>query len=217
MSDYQALYDEMYFRAGGYPPSHMVGRLWRFTPHAPGSIVDVGCGHGTLRRLVWPGTTLYGVDVARAALENAARVSPVLNCLGPGCCPQDTGGRYSALALADLTRVPFGWPPFKADTIFCAELLEHFAPADLACAMNNILALGWDTAEVNLSISCQVAHADSSGRPLHLTVRPAEWWLERLRGYLVVEKEEHDQTMLMVAGTARPSTERRPAAWSPPA
>ena len=69
--------------------------------------------------------------------------------------------------------------PYHAAYGFCTDVLEHIPTADVDAVLRNILS---SAENVYLQISTVPDHFGPAvlGEPLHLTVKPLEWWLARL-------------------------------------
>lgn len=125
-------------------------------------ILDVGCGHCPFLQAVQGRLgleSLFGVDIADVVLrENVHRFR---------------------LAQASATHLPFASKTFRA--CYSADMLEHLPEHDVELALlemarvtSGVLALG---------VSCREAYTlDEYGEQVHLTVRPADWWRERIAG-----------------------------------
>ena len=67
----------------------------------------------------------------------------------------------------------------KASYGFCTDVMEHIPPEDVGKVLDNILMAA---PHVFFSISTEEDNCGKLiGHPLHLTVRPYEWWLEQFR------------------------------------
>ena len=130
-------------------------------PDRGATILDIGCGEGVagleFRRR---GFDVWWLDITDAGLRNVPRhrfiCSPIWKAWGPqpgaGGAPWDYG--------------------------FCCDVMEHIPPEFTMLAAARILE------------SCRVAwfqvalrpdeFGAAIGEPLHLTVRPFDWWLVRL-------------------------------------
>ena len=76
---------------------------------------------------------------------------------------------------ADLTQKI----PHKATYGFCTDVMEHIPPEDVDKVLDNILMAA---PHVFFSISTEEDNCGKLiGHPLHLTIRPYEWWLEQFR------------------------------------
>ena len=132
---YAELYDALY--RDGYPdgPAQHVWR-WRRLPAAVTSILDLGCGRGSLGLEVPNPISVYGIDVAEAAIKRM---------------DQARKGSYERLAVCDLTKeIPRNWP--YAAMLFCVDVLEHIEPEDLDAFWRNAIAILKRRAWVRLSI-----------------------------------------------------------------
>lgn len=83
-------------------------RVRKIAPYISGDVLDIGCGHGKLRRMFAGQMTSYtGVDYAEASIEGARKAHP--------------GDRFHLLNIDDAPL------PFEAefDTIIMTAVIEH--------------------------------------------------------------------------------------------
>lgn len=97
-----------------------------------------------------------------------------------------------------------GVPAFAAkpkrsfDAVICTDVMEHIAEADVDAIIADIFRFvpprdDGGTCFAMFWISCRAAKRKTlaDGRNVHLTVRPGDWWAERLtihqRGDLIIE------------------------------
>jgi len=129
-------------------------------------VIDFGCGTG---RAGW---WIAALGKARVTLIDFAG-----NCLDPhvaeACAEQPDRIKF---VQHDLTKTI----PFHAAYGICCDVLEHIPEQDVRLVLKNILLAAQ---HVYFAIATvEEIHGDKLGDgPLHLTVKPPEWWLERLR------------------------------------
>jgi SAM-dependent methyltransferase len=172
MSNSASLYERVWadprYRETAPGEAHVERFLSLARPY--GEVVDFGCGTGraalAISRLA--GVRVMGIDFAANALDLDTDV-------------QAAHGRQSNDALHPPAAVTFrvhdlreplsGLAPFG----FCTDVLEHIAPADVEGVLANILMAA---RRVYLAISTVPDQFGPAllGEPLHLTVRPHEWW-----------------------------------------
>lgn len=129
-------------------------------------VIDFGCGTGRGALM------LAALGRCRVKMLDFAD-----NCLDPevrAAC--ETQGGHLSFEVCDLTR-PIAQ---RAAYGYCCDVMEHIPPDDVPGTLRNILLAAqhcW------FQISLQSDHFGKALGlgPLHLTVRPMEWWLERLR------------------------------------
>ncbi len=132
------------------------------------SLLDVGCGYGNFcdaAALFVP--RVYGLDIASVATGNVID-NPEITYLD---------GEAKALPL----------PDGAVEWITSFDCLEHCLEHDIDKILqefNRVASKGFV-----LSISYQPCEAD--GMPLHMTVKPEAWWIEKLSRYGEVTKEGH--------------------------
>lgn len=118
-------------------------------------IVDFGCGTGrATQRLKDMGYEVLGVDIAPNALDDGVSIP---------------------LCLATLWDLPTS---VSGEFGYCCDVMEHIPPEKVDDALASIVRA---VPRAYFRISY---HPDAFGRhiggPLHLTVRPEEWWRETL-------------------------------------
>lgn len=137
-----------------------------FSAHAY-SVLDIGCGTG-----------FAGLELERHGLQ-----VNYLDITDAGLDPQVDRGRFIEASLwGDWSwRNRHGW-----DYGFCCDVLEHIPTEFTMLCIERMIA---NCRQVWLQLSNR---PDNFGRligePLHLTVRPFQWWLVRLNLLAAVEE-----------------------------
>ena len=130
--------------------------LEAMTPEPGARIIDFGTGTGrAAAQLVAQGFDVLGVDHAP-------------NCLDVGVT--------IPLCIATLWQLPEG---VKGALGLCADVMEHIPPQHVDEVLRRISAAVEIGCFFNISFQPD-RFGDRRTGPLHLTVQPAEWWLERL-------------------------------------
>jgi SAM-dependent methyltransferase len=133
-------------------------------PKRDDSVIDFGAGtgRGALRINQLRGCKVKMLDFAENCLDKAVR---------------DSLNDRLTFQQADLTQEL----PVKAKFGFCTDVLEHIPPDDVDTVLKNIFA---SAQNVFFQISTVPDHMGALiGHPLHLTVQPFEWWLQKLSSY----------------------------------
>jgi 2-polyprenyl-3-methyl-5-hydroxy-6-metoxy-1,4-benzoquinol methylase len=174
-----ATYDALYHR--GYPPSGQSSQAALFLVQKLGReylagahLIDVGCGHGDLADvLALPRASYLGVDI-----------SPHIIALDRQ--------RFEGLPNTDhlvgsVTNLPVAAGAYQVAV--CLEMMEHLPEALVDRALSELVRVA---EHVLVSACCAPSWHRSpiDGSGLHLTVRPAAWWLRRFKaveGARVVE------------------------------
>ncbi len=121
----------------------------------PGRLLDAGCGMGLLvRTLLQMGVDARGCDVARACVEAGNAAAP---------------GRFLE---GSLLKLPFEDAEFES--VVSTDVLEHLAEEDAARAIAELARVARRNVFLRVSVE-----PDRDGQ-WHLTVRPREWWEQRL-------------------------------------
>jgi len=120
----------------------------------PCSLIDFGCGTGRAAKAFQDrGFDVFGIDIAD-------------NCLDPGV--------EIPLSICSL------WESiiFRADAGFCTDVMEHIPTEHVDAVLSNIAR------SVKVCYFQIATFKDGMGAligdTLHLTVKPAKWWEERL-------------------------------------
>ncbi len=151
---------------------HMRQLVDIFQPATGESLIDWGCGTGRGGYELWRqcGMDVTLVDIAYNSLDQkvreATRVSSRLRFI-----------THDISESIDLT----------ADYSFCCDVMEHLPPDRVDAALDNIISSSKHTLFV-------IATFEEALNPdLHLTVRPALWWLEQFydRPVTVVSSNEY--------------------------
>jgi SAM-dependent methyltransferase len=144
-------------------------------PRAGAEVIDFGCGtgRGALMLALLGGLKVTMVDFVR-------------NCLDPEL-EEALATQAHALSFvkADLER-PL---PMVAEYGFCSDVMEHIPPDRVDTVLDNILKAAQ---HVFFSISTTEDSCGALiGEPLHLTVQPFGWWLQRLAAHDCVVHWSH--------------------------
>lgn len=160
-------YSELYRRGYGAGP---VGSLLAWAnSHGINwngvSVLDCGCGHGALLTRVPEVIRYVGVDVSSYQIDVCAR--------------KFRNESRATFQHGVLDRIPFDNQSF--DIAWCCDVMEHLTEADVQPALAEMARVA---KRMVFSISTRASRIlDANGGNLHLTVRPATWWLEQLRGH----------------------------------
>lgn len=130
------------------------------------TMLDAGCGSGKTSRYVLtnaPGEfELFGFDIAD-------------NCLDPFF----DGIKDHYLTVGCLwRREDF---PRDYDAVVCTDVMEHIPTDKVADVLANLRGVCRRVAFFGIALVDDLFGPMTLGEPLHLTVKPAEWWLDRLR------------------------------------
>ena len=132
----------------------------------PGStVIDLGCGTGRGSLML---AALGQLDVTMVDFAE--------NCLDEDIRPMlETQKQSMRFVKADLTKEI----PAAAQYGFCTDVLEHIPPENVDKVLRNCLA---SCQHVFFQISTvDDVCGDLIGHPLHLTVKPYEWWLAKFK------------------------------------
>lgn len=117
----------------------------------PRFVVDFGCGNNAfIRELRRRGIDGFGIDFA----NDGADIHAPMHC------------------------VPLA--PGLADVISSFDALEHLLPDDVDPVLAEMRRIGRSGGHFIFSIATRPSRITVDGQNLHPTVRPIEWWLERI-------------------------------------
>lgn len=124
------------------------------------SVIDYGCGYGKFCDLASKTIdTVYGIDIASVATGNVIKNDNVIFIDGDG----------TTIPLSDNS----------VDWVTSFDCLEHVGENDLDVVLNE-----FDRVSTKGFVTSIAFISDNlNGVPLHLTVKPKEWWLEKLSKY----------------------------------
>ncbi|TWA68397.1 tetratricopeptide repeat protein [Azospirillum baldaniorum] len=130
------------------------------------SVLDAGCGSGKTSRYILthaPGEfDLHGFDIAD-------------NCLDPFFDP--IKDRYLTVGCLWRREDVVG----DYDAVICTDVMEHIPTDKVPDVLANLRAVCRRVAFFGIALVDDVFGPLELGEPLHLTVKPPDWWLERLR------------------------------------
>lgn len=155
---------EKYERMWLYPeyravaPGEVCAETFLLVAEPKGRVIDFGCGTGRgALKIKEAGCDVLLVDFAPNCLDPEALILP--------------------FRKHDLTK-PLDE---KAEYGYCTDVMEHIPPEQVDDVLKTIFA-SCDKAFFQISLVDDVCGA-LIGRPLHLSVHPYDWWLEKLKNY----------------------------------
>ena len=166
---YQRMWDNPIYREVAPGERSVAAFLRQARPRARATVIDFGCGTGRA-------SLLMALPAPAGGSLNVTMLDFADNCLDQDIRDmlpyQEDSLRFFQ---ADLTQKI----THKAMYGFCTDVMEHIPPEDVDRVLNNILMAA---PHVFFSISTEEDNCGKLiGHPLHLTVRPYEWWLEQFR------------------------------------
>lgn len=168
---YERMWERKEYRA--VSPGESVAQVFlaQAKPKRGATVIDLGCGtgRGSLMLAVLGGMDVTMLDFAHNCLDDD--IKPML----------ETQKHVMRFQTADLTK-PLA---VNAEYGFCTDVMEHIPTEDVDKVLNNALA-------ACQHVFFQISTVDDVcgaliGHPLHLTVQPYEWWLQKFkdRGCLI--------------------------------
>lgn len=134
------------------------------------TVIDFGCGTGRGGKAIKEKT---GAHVTLVDFANNCRDSEDL-----------------PFVLADLTQ----FMDLSADVGYCTDVMEHIPTKDVPAVIINIMECV-DSAFFQISLVPDNLGA-LIGQPLHLSVYPVEWWLDKFKAYEVVWSESNAENAM---------------------
>jgi len=93
--------------------------------------------------------------------------------------------------------------PDPADLVVCTDVLEHIEPDNLDDVLKHIHSLTKKRLYFTVSLRpAQKTLAD--GRNAHLIIESANWWIERLSQYFLINEVKENEEQFEVTGLAQP-------------
>lgn len=150
-------------------------------PPKGAKVIDLGCGTGRGSLML----AILGMDVTMVDFAE--------NCLDADILPMlETQKHCMRFQQADLTK-PLG---VTAQYGYCTDVMEHIPPEDVDQVLVNCL-------RACQHVFFQISTVDDVcgaliGHPLHLTVKPYEWWLQKFNdlGCAIHWAEKRDTTVM---------------------
>lgn len=178
---YEAMWNRPEYRR--FSPGEQCAKTFIATasPETGSIIADIGCGTGRGTK------ALSGMGTFRHILVDFAGNSLDGELVDAGI----------PFVKADLRRDL----PLKADYVYCTDVLEHIEPDYVDQVLTNIKAIApkafFQISLVEDSMGALIGH------PLHLSVHPYEWWLDKFQslGYSVISSGSNTDTAIFYLST----------------
>lgn len=154
----------------------------RAFPDAEGVIIDMGCGTGRAAALLnkLEGMSVILIDHARNCLDDDVKT--------------ELDHRFQK---ACLWKLPSYIDP--AEYIFCCDVMEHIPEERVDMVLRNIAARCLIGGIFKISTVKDSMGQAIVGEPLHLTIKPAKWWVEKISQFFTIrEKEISDKEVSFV-------------------
>jgi SAM-dependent methyltransferase len=184
---YRQMWQQPDYRVFSPGEAHAATFLEVAKPAPNARVLDLGCGTGR-----------GGLALALLGRMDVTLVDFVDNCLDDDVrAALTTQADRLRFVLADLEQ-PL---PVVAEYVYCSDTLEHIPPEKVDAVLDHILLAG---EHVFLAINTAEDHCgELIGETLHLTVRPAAWWLGALQARnFQVHWSRTDPRVVLVYGSA---------------
>ena len=164
----------------------------------PPMILDLGCGTGRAGlKLYEMGFNVHMIDITETSLDK--EVCEVLEKLEKE--PNDLRAFWFDEACAwslDDDLIKSGLLLFDYDWGFCYDVMEHIPEEKVDAVFASVSAL---CREAFFQI-CTIpdGFGQRIGETLHLTVKPSEWWLEKIKKHYVTVSFQEDGSHVYIYG-----------------
>ena len=158
-------YNKSYFDAikkGAQYKPKLYRVIKRIMAHSPETVLDVGCGHGFLvKRLVNASINAHGIDFANSAGEEC------------------TGRFWQGDATKELP-----YPADSFDVVVSMDFFEHLEEEDIDKVYKEMKRVGKHI----IALISFKPEKTAEGKPqdTHLTVKPREWWEDKIPGVEII-------------------------------
>lgn len=153
--------------------------------HKGDTLLDAGCGPGRAGlALRLAGFQVTLLDITEKSVDSESR----------GILPFIQGCLWDV--KADLI-LPFNW-------VYCCDVLEHIPPEHVDAVLDNLAKLSVNGAFLQIAL-WEDGWGNKIGETLHLTVRPAEWWLDKIlaRWSINWQADSGDGRLIVLTGSPR--------------
>lgn len=161
----ESLYNSVYFRRSKKfqkNPGRLKDLVEIICSYEPRCVLDVGCGIGFIvNELRNRGVEAYGVDFAKSLLDEYWQDSPYF-------------------FLCDAKYLPFVDETF--DVVFSSDFFEHILEGDIDQVVSEMKRVGG-------RVLTRIAYGNDLDRDqelYHITNKPKEWWVEKLKGVEII-------------------------------
>jgi SAM-dependent methyltransferase len=180
----QEKYRKMWTQVPGYrshsPGEELVSVFLSKAPWAPGdTLVDAGCGPGRAGlRLKKAGLDVVWMDIAEESLDKEVRGKGIFI---QGCL--------------------WEMEPHHVDWVYCCDVLEHIPPEHVDAALDFLIGSSRKGTFMQIALWAD-GWGSKIGETLHLTVEPAEWWIEKItkRADILWRDMSSDNRLILLAG-----------------
>lgn len=136
------------------------------------SILDAGCGSGKFMRRILEAHagefTIRGFDIAR-------------NCLDPWFAGREPDLLTTGCLWAE------GSLPAPNDAVVCTDVMEHIPTPQVPAVLRNLRTAATRGVFLGIALFPDSFGPKVIGAPLHLTVKPVDWWREQVHTAGLVE------------------------------
>ena len=175
-------YRRMWVEIPGYransPGEKLVAKFLSIAAWGKGdTLIDCGSGTGrAAKQLSEAGLTVLMLDICREAADVDNRLPFVTACLWD---------------------MPFNQ---RFDWVYCTDVLEHIPTEHVDATLDNLAAMTGYGAFLQIALFPD-GFGQRIGQTLHLTVKPADWWLERIQKRWQIKTWEIEEGRYLIALT----------------
>jgi 2-polyprenyl-3-methyl-5-hydroxy-6-metoxy-1,4-benzoquinol methylase len=136
-----------------------------------GNVIDLGCGTGRASLKISKHNPVTMIDISENCLDKE-----VIDALSETLT-------FTQACLWDFEES-------QHDYGFCCDVMEHIPPEKVSDVITCIASV---CKRVYFRIYLNPDSGHFVKEPLHLTVKPKEWWLEELKRYFHIDKMSYDR------------------------
>lgn len=134
------------------------------------SIIDLGCGQSTSRDWFPLRSHYHGVDISDFQIKKCKDKST------------DSRDSYACINLADM----HVYTDKQFTLGISVDVLEHIPPEFVLAAIEHMCRI-CDNLIISISLIPEKSNKSHDGSPLHLCLKPREWWIDLFKKYTNVE------------------------------
>jgi cyclopropane fatty-acyl-phospholipid synthase-like methyltransferase len=148
-------------------------------------LIDCGAGTGRASKLLADaGLDVTMLDITKTAADPGIQLPFIEACLW------------------DMAEV---WPG-RFDWVYCCDVLEHIPTDHVDDVLDNLTCMSGYGAFMNIALFHEIHGPRFVGEHLHLTVKPADWWLSKIKQRWEcnhIEVSDDPPSLLVLTGEAK--------------
>lgn len=188
---YHRMWTEVPSYRSNSPGEKLVEKFFSIADWKPGdTLIDLGCGPGRASiALADRGFKVTMLDITDDCLDKSVRVTA-----------GSVGIPFIEQNLWDVYLSVHG----RFDWLYCCDVLEHIPPEHVDATLNNLQAMTGKGGFLQIAL-WDDSYGNKIGETLHLTVKPVEWWREKIesRWNIKVCELSEDQRLIVLTGNPK--------------